>query len=512
MGTVLYEGARVPRENMNSAEPSKRPKDPGLAGGASANEVSKERNQAARRAHWDQVAERFGRKRRLGAYYHRRLAQIYRHLVPPGSRVLELGCGGGDLLAALEPEVGVGVDFSAKMLEIARERHPQLRLIQADVHEVELDETFDVIILSDLVNDLWDIQTVIERIYPFCTPRTRIIANFYSRVWQLPFEWTSRVGWTRPMLTQNWVTSADLSHLFGLSGFEVLRSWGEIPCPVRIPGIDTLFNRFLGKFWPVRWVSMTNLTLARPQPRPDEKPANPLVSVIVAARNEEGNIAQIFERTPELAGGIEFVFVEGGSRDDTYETIRRELESRPDVRGKLLKQPGKGKGDAVRVGFAAATGDIFLILDADLSVAPEDLPRFVDALRAGTGEFINGVRLVYPMEGKAMRFFNLIGNKFFSLAFSWLLGQPIKDTLCGTKVLWREDYDRIAANRSYFGDFDPFGDYDLIFGAAKLNLKIVDVPIRYRERTYGAPNISRWRDGQLLLRMVVFAARRLKFV
>ena len=247
-------------------------------------------------------------------------------------------------------------------------------------------------------------------------------------------------------------------------------------------------------------------------PRPEERPAEPLVSVIVAARNEEGNIPQIFERTPDLGGGIEFVFVEGGSRDDTFEAIRRELEKRPEISGKLFKQPGKGKGDAVRLGFSEASGDILLILDADLSVAPEDLPRFVEALQSGRGEFINGVRLVYPMEERAMRFFNLLGNKFFSLAFSWLLGQSIKDTLCGTKVLWREDYERIAANRSYFGEFDPFGDYDLIFGAARLNLKIVDIPIRYRERTYGAPNISRWRDGQLLLRMVLFAARRLKFV
>ena len=152
-----------------------------------------------------------------------------------------------------------------------------------------------------------------------------------------------------------------------------------------------------------------------------------------------------------------------------------------------------------------------MILDADLTVPPEDLPRFYEALVSGKGEFINGVRLVYPMEKEAMRTLNFLGNKFFSLAFSWLLGQPIKDTLCGTKVLWKQDYERIAANRSYFGDFDPFGDYDLIFGAAKLNLKIIDLPIRYRERTYGSTNISRWKHGLLLMRMVAFAARRIKF-
>lgn len=236
------------------------------------------------------------------------------------------------------------------------------------------------------------------------------------------------------------------------------------------------------------------------------------VSVIVAARNEQGNIATILDKVPEMGGGTELIFVEGGSQDDTYGEIERQIAAHPDRNWKLFRQPGKGKCDAVRVGFAEATGDVLMILDADMTVPPEDLPRFYKALVSGKGEFINGVRLVYPMEEQAMRFANILGNKFFSLAFSWLLGQSIKDTLCGTKVLWRTDYEQIAENRSYFGEFDPFGDYDLIFGAAKLNLKIVDLPIRYRERTYGETNISRWSHGLLLLRMVIFAARRIKFV
>jgi glycosyltransferase involved in cell wall biosynthesis len=213
-----------------------------------------------------------------------------------------------------------------------------------------------------------------------------------------------------------------------------------------------------------------------------------------------------------MGGGTEIIFVEGHSKDDTYATIESEIRKRPQVDCKLYRQTGKGKGDAVRLGFEKANGDILMILDADLTVAPSDLPRFYEAIASGKGEFINGVRLVYPMENEAMRFFNLLGNKFFSWAFTWLLGQPTKDTLCGTKVLWRSDYARIAQNRSYFGNFDPFGDFDLLFGAAKLNLKIVEVPIRYGARRYGETNIKRWTHGWLLLRMVFFAARRIKFV
>jgi glycosyltransferase involved in cell wall biosynthesis len=254
---------------------------------------------------------------------------------------------------------------------------------------------------------------------------------------------------------------------------------------------------------------MTNFIVARPQS--ETVVANPLVSVIVPARNESGNIARIFEETPEMGCGTELIFVEGHSRDDTYEAIEREIAAHPDRQTQLHRQTGVGKGDAVRLGFAQAKGQVLMILDADLTVPPQDLPRFYEALMSGKGEFINGVRLVYPMEHQAMRFFNFLGNKFFSLAFSWLLGQPIKDTLCGTKVLWKKDYELIASNRSYFGNFDPFGDYDLIFGAAKLGMKIIDLPIRYRARTYGTTNIQRWRHGFLLLRMMIFAARRIKF-
>jgi glycosyltransferase involved in cell wall biosynthesis len=213
-----------------------------------------------------------------------------------------------------------------------------------------------------------------------------------------------------------------------------------------------------------------------------------------------------------MGSGTELILVEGHSSDDTYAAIERALAANPGRSARLFRQTGRGKGDAVRLGFGAATGDILMILDADLTVPPEDLPRFYQALQSNKGEFINGVRLTYPMEGQAMRFANLLGNKFFSLAFSWLLGQPIKDTLCGTKVLRRDAYRAIEANRQYFGDFDPFGDFDLLFGASKLGLEIVELPIRYRERTYGDTNIQRWRHGWLLLKMCVFAAGRIKFV
>jgi glycosyltransferase involved in cell wall biosynthesis len=309
-----------------------------------------------------------------------------------------------------------------------------------------------------------------------------------------------------PNLFQNWLTREDIDGLLRLSNFETVRMIREILWPLPLGG---LANRVLVRLWPFTELAFSNVVIARPEP---QRATEPSVSVIIPARNESGNIQAIFERTPRMGRETELIFVEGHSRDDTYEAIEREMAAHPSTASLLLRQSGVGKADAVRLGFASAKGDVLMILDADMTVPPEDLPRFYEALVSGKGEFINGVRLVYPMEKEAMRTLNFLGNKFFSLAFSWLLGQPIKDTLCGTKVLWKKDYEQIAANRSYFGEFDPFGDYDLIFGAAKLNRKILDLPIRYRERTYGSTNISRFRHGFLLLRMVAFAARRIKFV
>ncbi|HVF26155.1 MAG TPA: glycosyltransferase [Anaerolineales bacterium] len=462
--------------------------------------------QQSRIAHWDAVAIKRASWRGLGSWYHGRLEEIYRFHVSTNQRVLEIGCADGSLLVSLKPVRGVGVDFSSEMIRRARQLHPKLEFIQADAHNLlDLHETFDVIILSDLVNDLWDVQRVFEQIRPLCTERTRIILNFYSRLWQTPLNTARALNLATSNLSQNWLTREDMHGLLILAGFEPIRVTQEILWPLPF---GALANRFLVRFWPFQHLALSNFVIARPAP---ERVKEPTVSIIIPARNESGNIKSIFSRTPQMGRETELIFVEGHSKDDTYAAIQREIQANPSTPSLLLRQTGLGKADAVRLGFSKAKGEVLMILDADLTVPPEDLPRFYEALVSGKGEFINGVRLVYPMEKEAMRTLNFLGNKFFSLAFSWLLGQSIKDTLCGTKVLWKQDYDRIASNRSYFGDFDPFGDYDLIFGAAKLNLKIIDLPIRYRERTYGSTNISRWKHGLLLMRMVAFAARRIKF-
>jgi ubiquinone/menaquinone biosynthesis C-methylase UbiE len=464
--------------------------------------------QNQRQQHWNSVASK--KKKGLGSYYHSRLLEVFQLLTQPNQRVLEIGCGRGDLLAGLAPSFGVGVDFSMDMIAQGKKKHPQLSLVLADGHQLPIaGACFDVIIFSDLLNDVWDVFTLFENIRPLCHAGTKIILNSYSRVWELPLFITEKLGLAQPVLDRNWLTVEDVRNFLEASKFEVIRTWQEILFPVKIPLLTPLCNSFLVRFWPFHYFAMTNFLIARPNPH--ARCDKPGVSIIIPARNEEGNIENIFSSISDLGCEVELVFVEGNSRDQTYSVIQECIQKHPNINAKVFRQKGVGKGDAVRLGFEQSTQEILMILDADLTVPPDYLPRFYRALCEGQGEFINGVRLIYPMEKQAMRFLNLIGNKFFSMLFTWLLGQPIKDTLCGTKVLWKEDYVRIANNRSFFGDFDPFGDFDLLFGAAKLGLKIVDVAVRYRDRSYGTTNISRWKHGLLLFKMAAVAAIRLKF-
>ena len=465
-------------------------------------------------AHWNRVSAQKENPGRPGAYYQKLLQHYFGFLIPPGLRILELGCAHGDLLSHLKPSIGVGVDFSDEMIRAASKKYPDLTFLHACVGDIELKEDFDVIILSDLVNDLWDLQPLLEKLRNICHPGTRLLVNFYNNLWRIPLSVVRWLGLGADVLEQNWFSPQDIFNLLKLAGFEVVQTRPMILLPLEIPFISTFLNRYLAAISPFRWFALSNMVIARPDPVRDTRypTSAPTVSVIVPARNEAGNIKNILERVPELGGQTELIFVEGHSSDNTFETIEQMIATFKGRKCKLYRQEGTGKGDAVRLGFDKADGDILMILDADMTVPPEDLARFYNALVGGRGEFVNGVRLIYPMENQSMQFFNILGNKFFSLTFSWLLGQSIKDTLCGTKVLWKRDYEAIARSRDYFGNFDPFGDFDLLFGAARLNHKIVEIPIRYRSRTYGNTNIDRWRHGWLLLKMVIFAARRIKFI
>lgn len=441
--------------------------------------------------------------------YRQILARYYDLLIPEKSSVLEVGCGGGDLLALLDARERTGIDLSEVQIARARERLPDGKFqVQAGETLNLPDQVFDYLILSETANLAADIQQIFQNLKGVSHQDTRLVINVYSALWR-PLIWLAcLLGWRNRQPESNWLSKADIEGLLYISGWELIHSEARILCPIRLFGLENIINRFLAPLFPPFCLSL--FIVARPLV--NKKNRDQSVSVVVPARNEAGNIAAAVARTPEMGTWTELIFVEGNSTDNTWEVIQQIKEKNPTRRIKILQQSGKGKGNAVRDGFRVAEGEILMILDADLTVPPEELPKFYEAIVSGRCEFCNGSRLVYPMDEKAMQFLNLCANKAFAILFTWLLGQPVKDTLCGTKVLTKKHYQKIAENRAYFGDFDPFGDFDLLFGASKLNLRIQDVPIRYKERVYGQTNIHRWKHGWLLLNMVVFAASKLKFV
>jgi SAM-dependent methyltransferase len=465
-------------------------------------------NNKSRQSYFDNNASETLKWRRRNRTYHKLLEKYFSFFIPPKARVLEIGCGNGDLLEAVNPIYGVGIDFSPKTVEIAKSKYPHLFFFVQDAARIELNETFDYIILSDLVGSLWDIQTVLENLHSVCHERTRIIVSCYSYLWEPVMQTAEKLNLKLRQPIQNWLSLRDIMNILSITGFETIRSEKKILLPKFIPLISWFFNAFIANLPFFRLLTLTNFIIARPL---NKSILEYSVSIIIPAKNEKSNIENAILRTPSFGKSQEFIFVEGNSIDYTYEEMQRIQEQYPSKNIKVIKQSATGKGNAVREGFEAASGELLFILDADLTTPPESLPLFYKALQSNKGEFINGCRLIYPLEKEAMRFLNLIANKIFGLLISYLLGQRLKDTLCGTKVLYKKDYDIIKVNRNYFGDFDPFGDFDLLFGAAKLNLKIVEVNVRYMERQYGNIQIRRFRHGWLLMKMTFYAARKLKF-
>ncbi len=459
--------------------------------------------------HYDSLAPQRDAFRKKNPYYYNLIFRQYRYFIPEGRRVLEIGCSTGDLLNAVKPSYGVGIDVSDKSIAIAQEKYPYLEFLVGDITTYHKKEKFDYIVLAGTLGETEDIQELLERLQPFCHDDTRIIIEYYSVLWQYLLRLGERLRLKIPQQIQNWLTFNDINNLLHLTNYETIKKERITLIPFKIPLLSYLCNRFLAKLPLFSALTLNHFIIARPLSTGGKEYS---VTILIPARNEKGNIEDAVRRTPSFGTKQEFIFVEGGSSDGTYEEIERVIRAYPDKNIRLFKQKGKGKGDAVRLGFSQAAHDVLMILDADLTVPPEELPKFYKAICSRKGEFINGSRLVYPMEQEAMRFLNLLANKFFSVFFSWLLGQSFKDTLCGTKVLFRRHYEEIARNRHYFGDFDPFGDFDLIFGAAKLNLKIIDLPVHYKSRQYGTTQIRRFRHGLLLLRMCFFAMRKIKFI
>lgn len=463
--------------------------------------------------YFEKTASYYPTYRKRFSYYWNDIVNYCNFFIHEEATVLEIGCGTGETLVKLNGKHKTGIDYSPAMIHEAQKRHPSCEFHVMKAEEITLQATYDVIVLSNVIGFFDNVNDVLNALKPVCHPKTRIIISYYNYLWEPLIKLSEAIGLKRKLPNQNWLSKKDIENILYLSDYEAYRSTRRLLLPVFIPVLSWLMNKYIARLPFFNLFCLNQFIIARPSFLLPENPETAFsTTVVIPARNESGNIENAILRLPKFGKHVEIIFVEGNSTDDTWQKIQEVQEKYQHSHDiKIARQEGKGKGDAVRKGYSIATGDILMILDADLTVPPEDLPKFYHAIASGKADFINGSRLVYPMEKNAMRFLNTLGNKFFSMVFSWLLEQAIKDSLCGTKVMFREDYLRLISNRKFFGDFDPFGDFDLLFGAYKLNLKIIDLPIRYHERTYGDTNISRFKHGFLLLRMCIYAAGKIKF-
>jgi SAM-dependent methyltransferase len=461
------------------------------------------------RDHQKQFAERRQRWIRNNKYFYRSVERLFRFIVEPGRRVLNVRCQTGFFLNAVDPVRGVGVELSREMTEIARQRHPQFEFVTADPEELSVDDIFDYIIFCD-INDTVDLVAALRRLTNLCQSHTRLILYSYNHLWQPVNKIAEALRIKMPLPEQNWLSETDLKGLLGIADFEWLRTYRVVLFPKWIPLISEFINRLIARLPIINRLCMINVLVARPRLKAYD-PQTVSVSVIIPCKNEKGNIEAAVRRIPEMGKHTEIIFCDDNSNDGTSDEVRRIQRKYPGKDIKLVAGPGICKAQNVWTGFNAASGDVLMILDADLAVMPEELPYFFSAIVDRKGEFINGSRMVYPMQKMAMKFANMVGNKLFGLLFSSLLNQPIKDTLCGTKVLWRSDWQRIRSILGSWGVVDRWGDYELLFAATKLHLKIVDLPVHYQERVYGASKMVRvFRNGLTMLRMCVAAFLKLK--
>lgn len=404
-------------------------------------------------------------------------------IVEPGKDILNVRCQTGWFLNILKPKNGVGVEISENMVGVARKLYPQFKYMISDPEKLCINNSFDYILFNNL-EDTVDIVNSFRSLKKMCIRHTRLILYTYNDLWKPILKLAERCGIKWKTHDPNWLSEYDLRNALHLAGFEWLKTYRIILLPIPIPIVSYFFNRLVARLPGAERLCLINVLVARQSPKPIA-PEDVSISVIIPCKNEKGNIRSTVERMPDMGKYLELIFCDDNSTDGTADKIIECKKIYPNKNIKLIHGPGICKAENVLEGFRAATCEVLMILDGDLTIMPEELPQFLLALVEGKGELINGSRFIYPFSRSAMKFGNFLGNKLFSMFFSFMLDQRIKDTLCGTKVFWRSDWENMEKLHGTWGIKDIWGDYELLFAAAKLNLRIVDLPVHYQERIYG---------------------------
>jgi len=442
---------------------------------------------------FDQVAEENDFWRKKNYYYHREIERFFKNIIPKDKNVLEIGTADGYLLDKLKPSYGVGIDISAKMIEMARKKYPRLKFIKSTIDDYNPKFKFDYIVISDLLEYTFDLYNFFNVLYKKISTDTKIIITGVNPLWEPVMRFTTRLKLRTPVQMKNFVTCKDTENILDITGYEVIQSGYRLFLPKNIPIISYLLNKIIPRISVLKDLCLVQYIIARP--RQDLKiDTNISCSVIIPCHNEEGNIKECIERIPELGKYTEILIVDDGSTDGTADIVKDMQRDKTNVT-LISYTPNKGKGHAVKTGFDAAKGEVLIILDADMAVLPEELTKFYNTLASHQAEFVNGTRMVYDMVPGAMKFINYLGNKMFGIILSFVIGQRNTDTLCGTKAFYKKDYITFKMGKCLWGDFD------LLFEAARRRLKTVEMPVHYYPRLEGTSKMKAFSHGLMLLKM-----------
>ena len=451
---------------------------------------------------FDTYADHFDVLQKRNGFYHSEQKKFISSIIRPESSVLEIGCSTGNLLEVIDAQRVVGIEISPRMAELARHKcdTDKVEIIETSLENFETNEKFDYIILNHLLEYAYDVQGSLEKIRDFCHDDSRVIVICHNPLWEHILRGTAFLGLRMPDLNRNFKTVMDLRNFFELAGFDPYETGYRLALPKRIPLFTTFFNKVLAKIPGLAVGSFSEYVIAKPKSVHSSSKPRYSCSVIIPCFNEEGNVTLAVERTPDMGTFTEILVVDDGSSDGTKAEAEKIAAKDPRVRV-ISYTPNSGKGYAVKVGFDAAKGDVLMILDADMTVRPEDMPRFFDPIDQGLADFVNGTRMIYPMENKAMGALNFIGNKGFGIILSLIMGRRATDTLCGTKAFRKKHYDTFDMTDKSWGDFD------LLLGATKQRLKVVEMPIRYMARVEGDSKMKAFQHGWRLLMVCVQAFR-----
>jgi SAM-dependent methyltransferase len=455
------------------------------------------------RQYFERIAPVWDHWHEKNRFYHGKMIELFRGMVPPGARIVELGCGTGDLLAALEPAAAVGLNVAEALTTLARRKHPEFQFDTVEVDQATIAPGLapEYVLLNNMLDYVYDVWDLLENLRPVVTGHTLLVMTSNNPLWGPLLRFASRIGQRVPDSPRNFITNRDIRSVLELQGFDVVEEGLALPVPRRIPLVAPLLNTLLPEIPVARYTSSIQYIAARLRvPRGVLR-----CSVVIPCHDEEDNVAECVRRVPALGSETEIIVVDDGSTDGTRRRVEALMHADPRIR-LIAYDANHGKANAVRAGFEAARGDVLMILDADMAVRPEELSKFLKPLQNGTADFVNGSRLVYPMQGGAMKFANFLGNKVFCFLVSWIARQRVSDTLCGTKALLREDYLRMPRVGK-----ERWGDFDLLFGAARLKLRILEIPVHYQERRRGTSKMRAMREVWLFLRACWHGWRMLRF-